>query len=129
MPRLLFLSLQQNDNDMGKKNKKIKGNIVYSTDPDFQYDYGNEEQDTLSPEKQDLRVWLDRKKRKGKVVTLIEGFVGTGDDLKDLARLLKTKCGAGGSAKAGEIIIQGDVRDQVMDILKAEGYNAKKAGG
>lgn len=126
---MAFLSLQQNDNDMGKKNKKIKGDIVYSTDPDFQYDYGNEEQDTLSPEKQDLRVWLDRKKRKGKVVTLIEGFVGTGDDIKDLARLLKTKCGAGGSAKDDEIIIQGDVREQVMDILKAEGYNAKKAGG
>lgn len=114
---------------MGKKNKKIKGDIVYSTDPGFQYDYGEVEQETLPPGEQDLRIWLDRKKRKGKVVTLIEGFVGTGDDLKDLARLLKTKCGAGGSAKAGEIIIQGDVRDQTLDILKTEGYKAKKAGG
>jgi len=112
------------------RNKKIKGNIIYSTDPDFSYDYGHDEQEeTLSPGRQDLRVWLDRKQRKGKVVTLIRGFSGRDEDLKVLAKLLKTKCGAGGSAKDGEIIIQGDFRDKVLDILRKEGYNAKKAGG
>ncbi len=115
---------------MAKKNKKIKGDVVYSTNPDFQYDFGeDEQQETLPPGQQDLRVWLDRKQRKGKVVTLVKNFAGTDDDLRELARLLKTRCGTGGAAKDGEIIIQGDVRDKVLDILKAEGYGAKKAGG
>ncbi len=112
------------------KNKKIKGDIVYSTNQDYQYDYddGNVEE-TLPSAQQNLKVWLDRKQRKGKVVTLIEGFVGSDDDLKDLAKILKTKCGVGGAAKDGEIMIQGDHREKVMGILEKEGYKAKKAGG
>ena len=77
---------------------------------------------------QQLRVWLDRKQRAGKVVTLVRGFVGSHDDLKELASLLKSRCGVGGSAKDGEIIIQGDFRDRIVDILTREGYKAKKAG-
>ncbi len=112
------------------KNKKIKGNIVYSTNQDYQYDIdGDDTIETPPPSGQNLKVWLDRKQRKGKVVTLIEGFTGNDDDLKSLAKQLKTKCGVGGSAKDGEIIIQGDHREKVMEILKKEGYRAKKAGG
>ena len=115
---------------MGKKNKNIQGDIVYSTDPDYQYNYDDAgHQETLPPEEQDLRVWLDRKQRKGKVVTLVKNFVGTEDDLEELARLLKTKCGTGGAAKDGEIIIQGEMRDKVIGILKEAGYGVKKAGG
>lgn len=116
---------------MAKKFKKIKGDVVYSTDPDFDYDYeGNDDEpETLPPQRQNLKVWLDRKMRKGKVVTLVKGFIGNDDDLANLAKLLKTKCGTGGSAKDGEIIIQGDMRDQVVDILLSNGYKAKKAGG
>jgi len=112
------------------RNKKIKGDIVYSTNQDYQYDFdeGNDTE-TLPNTQQKLKVWLDRKQRKGKVVTLIEGFIGNDDDLKDLAKILKTKCGVGGTAKDGEIIIQGDHREKIMGILFAEGYNAKKAGG
>ena len=87
-----------------------------------------EEETTLPPSQQQLRVWLDRKQRAGKVVTLVRGFVGSHDDLKELASLLKSRCGVGGSAKDGEIIIQGDFRDRIVDILTREGYKAKKAG-
>jgi len=107
-----------------------KINIVYSTNPDFQYQYdAPEEPTTLPPAKQDLRVMLDRKNRSGKSVTLITGFVGTQDDLANLGKELKTKCGVGGSAKDGEILIQGDFRDKIMQILLQKGYKAKKAGG
>jgi translation initiation factor 1 len=103
--------------------------MVYSTNPDFEYTTTAEtETETLAPEKQNLRVWLDRKQRAGKVVTLVRGFVGSHDDLKELASLLKSRCGVGGSAKDGEIIIQGDFRDRIVDILTREGYKAKKAG-
>jgi translation initiation factor 1 len=115
---------------MAKKFKNITGDVVYSTNPDFDYEtkeMGNVE--TLRPEQQNLRVWLDRKMRKGKVVTLIQGFIGSDDDLKDLAKILKTKCGVGGTAKDGEIVIQGEVREKVLEILLSEGYKAKKAGG
>lgn len=116
--------------EMAKKFKKIKGDVLYSTNPDFEYDFGEDHnQETLPPQQQQLKVWLDRKMRKGKAVTLVKGFVGHEDDLKDLAKLLKSKCGTGGSAKDGEIIIQGEKREQVIDILTSEGYKAKKAGG
>ena len=101
--------------------------MVYSTSDDHDYNYGDEEVvDTLLPENQRLRVQLDKKSRGGKQVTLITGFVGTEDDLKDLGKHLKSKCGVGGSAKEGEIIIQGDLRDKVRDLLEQQGYSARK---
>lgn len=103
--------------------------MVYSTNPDFEYQATEEEQpQTLPPAQQNLRVWLDRKQRGGKVVTLVKGFVGTDEDLADLGRMLKSKCGVGGSAKDGEIIVQGDHRDRVVELLTAAGYKCKKAG-
>lgn len=116
---------------MGKKSKKKRIGTVYSTDPDFEYDYESpEEQDLLPKNQQTLRVLIDRKKRKGKEVTLVTGFTGPESDLKDLGKLLKTKCGVGGSVKDGEILIQGNQRDKIVDILLAEGYKkTKKSGG
>ena len=117
---------------MAKKNKRDKGRsgVVYSTNNDYQYEYeGDFEEETLAPSEQNLKVMLDKKSRGGKQVTLVEGFVGTEEDLKDLGKLLKSKCGVGGSAKNGEILVQGDFRDKVLDILKSEGYNAKRVGG
>ncbi len=103
--------------------------MVYSTNPDLEFNDDFEEVETPPPAHQDLRVMHDRKQRKGKTVTLVTGFVGSDDDLKSLATLLKSKCGVGGSAKDGEIIIQGEVRDKVYEILLKEGYKAKKSGG
>jgi translation initiation factor 1 len=104
--------------------------VVYSTNSDFEYEKeGNNKIETLPPSEQDLRILLDKKNRKGKAVTLITGFVGNADDLKDLAKMLKSKCGVGGSAKDGEIIIQGDFREKVLNLLKSAGYQAKKSGG
>lgn len=115
---------------MGKKNKKKREGIVYSTQENFDYDLNEPvEEETLPPAQQDLRVMLDKKARKGKQVTLVTGFVGTQDDLKTLGKLLKSKCGAGGSAKDGEIMVQGDFRDTVLEVLQQEGYRAKKSGG
>jgi len=109
---------------------KKKKNIVYSTNPDYNYEYDDESvEETLAPNQQTLRVLLDKKQRKGKVVTLIEGFVGSADDLKELGKMLKSKCGGGGSAKDGEILIQGDHRDKIMDLLKSKGYKVKRVGG
>lgn len=117
---------------MGRKNNRDKGRsgVVYSTNSDFSYDYEDDsEAETLAPSEQNLKVMLDKKSRGGKQVTLVEGFVGTEDDLKDLGKTLKSKCGVGGSAKDGEILIQGDHRDKVLQILQKEGYRAKRVGG
>ena len=109
---------------------KDRLNVVYSTNPDYNYEMDDdEEQVTLEPPQQNLRVQLDRKNRGGKVVTLITGFVGTENDLKDLGKLLKTKCGVGGSAKDGEMIIQGDFKQKIVELLKKEGYTKTKAVG
>lgn len=103
--------------------------MVYSTASDFEYKTPEGPQaETLPPARQQLRVWLDRRQRAGKVVTLVKGFVGRDEDLAELARLLKTKCGVGGSSKEGEIVIQGDHRDRVVEILTKSGYGCKKAG-
>lgn len=109
---------------------KDRLNVVYSTNPDFRYEtHDEEEASTLPPSQQKLRVQLDRKNRGGKVVTLVTGFVGTDDDLKELGRLLKSKCGVGGTAKDGEIIVQGDFKQKVLDLLKQAGYTQTKPVG
>ena len=109
---------------------KERLNIVYSTNPDYNYEMNDdEEQTTLPSAQQRLRVQLDRKNRGGKVVTLVTGFVGTDNGLKELGTLLKSKCGVGGSAKDGEIIVQGDFKQRVIDLLKAEGYTQTKPVG
>lgn len=106
---------------------KDRLNIVYSTNPDFKYETGEEENtETLDKKQQKLRVSIEKKGRGGKTVTLITGFVGNDNDLKELGKLLKTKCGVGGSAKDGEIIIQGEFKQRIIDILKAEGYTQTK---
>jgi len=112
---------------MDKKGKNRKG-IMYSTNPDFEYEYENEELETLPNNKQNLKVCID-KHRAGKIAVIIKEFVGTTEDLKSLGKLLKSKCGVGGSVKNGEIIIQGKTRDKVMEILEKEGYNYKRIGG
>lgn len=102
---------------------KNRLNVVYSTNPDFKYETEeNSEEDTLPKEKQLLRISLDKRNRKGKAVTLITGFIGNIEDLEDLGKLLKTKCGVGGSTKDGEIIVQGDLRQKVLELLHKEGY-------
>lgn len=112
---------------MSKKGRK---NVVYSTNPDFSYEYDDElEEETLDNKEQTLYVSIDRKQRGGKEVTLVEGFVGTVDDLKDLGKELKAKCGVGGTAKNGEIIIQGNFKDRVYNLLLDMGYGVKKKGG
>lgn len=113
------------DNDW----KKRLG-VVYSTNPEYQYDSGEEEaEETPPPEAQRLIVKLDKKHRKGKTITLVEGFRGSNEELKALGRDLKSRCGVGGSAKEGEILVQGDFRDRLVAILTEMGYNARRSGG
>ena len=112
---------------MADNDWKSRLGVVYSTNPDFQYtEVQTSEQQTLPPAKQRLVVRIDRRQRAGKQVTLVEGFVGTQEDLAALAKTLKTKCGVGGTAKDGEITIQGDLRDKVTALLVSMGYNAKR---
>ena len=113
------------DNDW----KKRLG-MVYSTNPDYQYESsGEEEQPTVPPQQQKLYVSLDKKNRKGKKVTLVEGFAGRAEDLKSLAKELKTQCGVGGSVGQGSILIQGDFRDRILRLLEEKGYQVKRSGG
>jgi translation initiation factor 1 len=112
--------------------KKSKNNsfVVYSTNPDFSWEpESTDEESTLDPKDQKLYVSIDRKQRGGKEVTLVEGFVGLEEDLKELGKTLKTKCGVGGSVKDGEIIIQGNFKEKIFELLQKEGYNVKKKGG
>ena len=115
---------------MSKKNDwKKRDGIVYSTESNFDYAYQQKEKSsTLPPQQQNLKVLLDKNGRAGKQVTVVTGFVGSGEDIEALTKVLKTKCGVGGSAKEGEILIQGDVRDKVVLILQKEGYKAKRSG-
>jgi translation initiation factor 1 len=115
---------------MSKKNKNFV-NVVYSTNPNFQYQQEEQvEQGTLPNQQQKLYVSIDKKQRAGKEVTLIEGFEGTEEDLKELGKMLKSKCGVGGTVKDGEILIQGSFRDKVFDLLLKSGYSqTKKKGG
>jgi len=99
--------------------------MVYSTNSDFEFDYSTEEVETLPNNQQILKVSIDKKNRKGKMVTLITGFVGSEDDLKALGKLVKTKCGVGGSVKDNEVIIQGDFISKIKDLLIKDGYKVK----
>lgn len=105
------------------------GGFVFSTNKDFDLNANTESEETLPASKQRLEAHLDKKNRGGKVATIIKGFEGNEDDLKSLGKMLKTKCGVGGAVKDNEIIIQGNFRDKVIDILKGEGYNVKRVGG
>ncbi len=111
-------------NDLGSL-----GGMVFSTNKDFEFENEDDSHETLSKNKQYLEAHLDKKNRAGKVATVIKGFEGSDDDLKTLGKMLKSKCGVGGSAKDGEIIIQGNFRDKIMEILKVQGYAVKRVGG
>lgn len=109
---------------------KSRLGVMYSTNPDFQYETNEvPEEETLPKAQQRLRVSLDKRNRGGKMVTLVTGFRGTADDLAALGKMLKVKCGVGGSAKEGEIIVQGDWREKVADMLRKEGYTQVKIVG
>ena len=110
-------------------NRKKREGIVYSTNPEFSFESETSSGVTLQPAKQLLYVWIDSKARKGKTVCLIKGFIGSEGDLESLARELKAACGTGGSAKNGEIIIQGDFREKIILYLNGKGYKTRKAGG
>ena len=111
------------------KHKSDKNGIVYSTNPDYAFDYGEEETITLEPAKQNLRVMLDKKQRAGNKVTLITGFQGSDYDLAVLGKELKSACGVGGSVKDGEILMQGDFREKALALLQEKGYTKTKISG
>jgi len=111
---------------MAKKKNRI--GVMYSTNCNYEYEYESQ-QETLPIDQQRLEAWIDKKNRGGKVATIVKGFVGTESDLKELGKMLKSACGVGGSAKDGEIIIQGNVRDKVMQLLQEKGYFCKRVGG
>lgn len=114
---------------MASKNKPDRNGFVYSTDPNFRFDDTGGAAETLPPAQQKLRVWLETKHRGGKAATVLKGFVGTGEDLEELGKKLKGFCGTGGSVKDGEVIVQGDHREKVLQWLQKAGYaNSKKAG-
>jgi len=114
-----------------QQNRKEREGVVYSTAENFNYQYQETDDRTeaLKPSQQNLKVMLDKKQRAGKKVTLVCDFIGTEEDLKELGKKLKSKCGVGGTVKDGEILIQGDFRDRILELLLADGYKAKKAGG
>jgi translation initiation factor 1 len=115
---------------MMAKSKKERINVVYSTNPNYQYEEEQDDiQETLPNNQQVLYFSIDKKQRAGKEVTLIEGFVGLEDDLKELGKLLKSKCGVGGTVKDGEILIQGNFRDKIIEILQKEKFGVKRKGG
>jgi translation initiation factor 1 len=115
---------------MAKSNDwKKRDGVVYSTSEDFQFNYSSADTPvTVPPQQQNLKVLLDKSMRAGKQVTLVTGFVGTPEDLDVLGKMLKSKCGVGGSVKAGEILIQGDHRDKIVQILQKDGYKVKRSG-
>jgi translation initiation factor 1 len=115
---------------MSTKKDKNRINVIYSTNPNFKYETDeHEESSTLPPQQQNLRIMLDRKQRAGKAVTLVTGFVGSSTDLEAIGKMLKSKCGVGGTVKDGQILIQGDFCDKILQLLSAAGYKAKRSGG
>ena len=122
------LYLCKNYPSMAQQDWKDRLGVVYSTNPDFQYQTAQDapEADTLAPEKQRLVVRIDRRRRAGKQVTLVDGFVGRAADLAALAKTLKTKCGVGGTVEEGQILIQGDLRDKLVTLLSGMGYQVKR---
>jgi len=116
---------------MAKNKKRVFSGVVYSTDTEFNYieENSQKEEPTLLPKQQNLRVSLDKKQRAGKAVTLVTGYIGKSEDLEQLGKSLKQKCGVGGSVKDGIILLQGDFRKRVLELLLAEGYKAKQSGG
>ena len=113
-----------------EKDWKKRLGMVYSTNPDFQYESGDEEEkQAVPPQQQKLYVSLDKKNRNGKKVTLVEGFVGSTEDIKNLAKVLKSKCGVGGSVSDNNILIQGDFRERLMSLLQEQGFKVKRSGG
>ena len=111
-----------------KNNNRRKQGIMYSTNPNFEYIYEDNNIKTLAPNEQNLKICVEKKKA-GKIAVIIKGYIGSNDDINALSKLLKTKCATGGSSKNGQIIIQGNLREKVMTILKEEGYNFKIVGG
>ncbi len=111
------------------KNKRLREGVVYSTNPDFTFDFGeNEEQEILPAQQQNFKIWLERKGG-NKIVSRVEGFIGKDENLQELRKKLQNLCGSGGTAKDNEIMLQGDHREKILTFLIKEGYKAKKAGG